>query len=545
MIYLYFYLISFSMIGYGYFAKKLLKINSNCIGILGLLGISLLAIISYSSTLFIVHGFLFNSIIHLGGVILFLFFIKNLKNQFNEFIIYFVFFSILLIFISVGKNHDDFPYYHFPYAYLLTEFSHPIGLGQLNNGFRSPSSIFFINSLFYLPGVDYYLFHITPAFILGFANIILYKIVINKKLFEKLKFFNLLALLSFCLINIFFYRLAEHGTDRSGMILVLILIIYLYELIKKNEIKDNGLYQDKLKLFAILICFVVTIKPFYLIYLSLFISILIFKHTRKIFIELIFSNSFFYCLSLILFTFLFTFLNSGCVVFPLEKTCFSDLSWSISKAQITDVKIWFELWSKAGATPNYIVDNRIDYISNFNWFHNWIENYFFNKVTDYTLGIIFLIIIFFLLFRNESFKINKLKFKKFDLIYLFILIFFSEWFLNHPTLRYGGYHIIALVFFIPISLYLTNYNFSYKNFIKKAYILIIITSVIFLFRNVSRLSDEYNLYNYNLINDTKFQFIGGDKKFHMRYNDHITLYFHEYQTKKIFGKKFLILSRKN
>ena len=112
-------------------------------------------------------------------------------------------------------------------------------------------------------------------------------------------------------------------------------------------------------------------------------------------------------------------------------------------------------------------------------------------------------------------------------------------------MRYGGYHIIALIFFIPISLYLTNYNFSYKNFIKKAYILIIITSIIFLFRNVSRLSDEYNLYNYNLINDTKFQFIGGDKKFHMRYNDHITLYFHKYQKKKIFGKKFLILSRKN
>ena len=131
-------------------------------------------------------------------------------------ILYFL--QLLLIFISVGKNHDDFLYYHFPYTYLLTEFSHPIGLGQLNNGFRSPSSIFFISSLFYLPGAEYYLFHITPAFILGFANIILYKIVIDKKLFEKLKFFNLLALFSFCLINIFFYCLAEHGTDRSGMI---------------------------------------------------------------------------------------------------------------------------------------------------------------------------------------------------------------------------------------------------------------------------------------------------------------------------------------
>ena len=78
MMYLYFYLISFSLIGYGYFAKKLLKIDTNCFGILGLLGITLLAIISYSSTLFISHGYLFNSIIHLGGIIFFSFLLKIL-----------------------------------------------------------------------------------------------------------------------------------------------------------------------------------------------------------------------------------------------------------------------------------------------------------------------------------------------------------------------------------------------------------------------------------------------------------------------------------
>ena len=112
-------------------------------------------------------------------------------------------------------------------------------------------------------------------------------------------------------------------------------------------------------------------------------------------------------------------------------------------------------------------------------------------------------------------------------------------------MRYGGYHIIALIFFVPISLYLTNYNINYKDFIKKAYIFIIITSIIFLFRNVSRLNDEYKQYNYNLINDTNFQFIGGDKKFHLRYNDHIALYSNQYHTKKILGKNFLILSREN
>ena len=113
-------------------------------------------------------------------------------------------FSLLIIFIAVGKNHDDFPYYHFPYISILTEFSHPFGLGLLNNGFRSPSSIFFLGSMFYLPGVGVYLFHITPAIILGFANLILLKKVFDKNTFDQFKLDNLISLISIIFINIFF-----------------------------------------------------------------------------------------------------------------------------------------------------------------------------------------------------------------------------------------------------------------------------------------------------------------------------------------------------
>ena len=30
-----------------------------------------------------------------------------------------------------------------------------------------------------------------------------------------------------------------------------------------------------------------------------------------------------------------------------------------------------------------------------NWFGNWIDNYFFNKVSDFLLGLLFLITIFY------------------------------------------------------------------------------------------------------------------------------------------------------
>ena len=81
-----------------------------------------------------------------------------------------MFISILLF-----KNHDDFTYYHFPYTYYLTQHSFFFGVGEFNHGFRTPSSIFYINSLFYLPFIEYYLFNVSQVLILGFANLILIK----------------------------------------------------------------------------------------------------------------------------------------------------------------------------------------------------------------------------------------------------------------------------------------------------------------------------------------------------------------------------------
>ena len=73
----------------------------------------------------------------------------------------------------MAKTHDDFPYYHFPYTYYLNESSMIVGVGQYNNGFRTPSSLFYLNSLFYLPFIKYYMYSIAAILIMGFANLIL------------------------------------------------------------------------------------------------------------------------------------------------------------------------------------------------------------------------------------------------------------------------------------------------------------------------------------------------------------------------------------
>lgn len=545
MIFFYFYLISFSLIGYGLLASKVLDININTIGFFGLLGISVLTLFSFCSSIFISHNYIFNFLLIFLGNVFFIVWSKRIANIKKELIYYFLTFSILIVFILLGKNHDDFSYYHFPYIYLLTEYSHPIGLGQLNNGFRNPSSIFFLSSIFYLPKVNFYLFHIAPAFFLGFANLFLIKNVFDKKLFQNSNFICYLSLILFIFINIFFYRLSEHGTDRSGLILAICLIVLLLEIINSNLSIQK--IADNIKFLTILACLLISLKPFYLIY-SVFFLILFFDNkTKKIVFDLFFSKTFIYCLFFIFFVFFYTFINSGCLVFPAKFTCFYNLDWSFSPNVIEDVRVWYELWSKGGATPHNVVDDRVFYISGFNWISNWIDVYFFNKVSDFILGLLFLLVIFLFPFLiNKNFKLKKEKKNvKYLSVYILIIFCFFEWFYNHPALRYGGYHLFALVVYVPTCIFLSKYNFNRKFFHKTALILILITITIFLGRNISRLNYEYKVYSYNPLLNTNFQFHGGDEKFHFRYSELMKNNISKYLKVNFLGKEFIILKTKN
>ena len=71
-----------------------------------------------------------------------------------------------------------------------------------------------------------------------------------------------------------------------------------------------------------------------------------------------------------------------------------------------------------------------------------------------------------------------------------------EWFYNHPALRYGGYIIFALIFFIPLSIFLSNYEMS-KNFRFKVIILFFLITSIFVGRNIDRIIYEQNFYQAN------------------------------------------------
>ena len=94
----------------------------------------------------------------------------------------------------------------------------------------------------------------------------------------------------------------------------------------------------------------------------------------------------------------------------MAKTCFESFFWGYGKENVISAMQWYEIWSKAGASPNYRVENFSEYLSNFNWVSNWLTNYFFNKMSDFLLGILLSLAIVMIIFKVK--KISFSNFKK-------------------------------------------------------------------------------------------------------------------------------------
>tara|TARA_B110001452_G_C15162869_1_gene404433 strand:- start:14 stop:793 length:780 start_codon:yes stop_codon:yes gene_type:complete len=205
-------------------------------------------------------------------------------------------------------------------------------------------------------------------------------------------------------------------------------------------------------------------------------------------------------LSLISITSVF---NTGCVLYPVEVTCFENFKWAIKSSEVIDMNNWYELWSKGGAAPNFRVDNPSEYILFFNWVPNWLNIYFFNKVSDFLLGLILMIIIFCIVFYSKK-KKESLKRKNF-FIFFILLCLVAEWFYNHPALRYGGYSLIAGILFLSFSQILEKNSLRTKELKKKAFVLVTIAFLVFTIRNGIRINNEIDKYSYKPLKNFSYK----------------------------------------
>ncbi len=507
-------LILFSTIGFGLIFSKILKFenfNYNY-GIIGILGLFILSVIASYTHLVVSHHYVHNIILILIGLMGLLFLNKSNLNE-----IKFVFFTFILLFIAliIAKTNEDFGYYHLPNSLQFSEQKLQFGLGNLNHGFKHVSSLFMIMSLNYLPYVDHFLFNLTNfLFLTFFVSFVLKEVYFNNK--KNLNLSNFVISLFLVLVLSKFSRLAEYGSDIAGQLVILISFFYILEFFFNESIKENKI--NYLKISILLIIFASTLKFISVIYVILFVIFLLkIKKKLKTILSLVQINFIIY---LILATSIFLFLNftaTGCVIYPIEITCTSNyFEWALDSDVVQSLNFVYEVWSKGGLGPGFSVDNQNEYIKHLNWVPNWTNVYFIGKFSDYIFITILIIFIYACFFFKDLFyskKINLKKNKSYLFFYFLIAVIFFVWFLNFPTLRYSGYVIVFMLLIFPFSIYASQkISFTNENYIKKISIIFLISYSIFLFKNISRISNELKLAETGHHNFSNFPFYWTDKK---------------------------------
>ena len=204
------------------------------LSLIGLLGLFSLYLISSITHIFLPHNYFHNIILHLIGLIVAYFFRKEFKKDELKFI--FGFFIALFIGLLISKTNEDFPYYHLPFSLQLVEQKLQFGLGNINIAYNHFSSLFHINSVFYLPFVDFYLFNLTNFLfqIFFFSGLLL---LIKRN--ETPNFTKTFLSLTLILYLVKFSRLAEYGADLPGQLLALYSIIFCSIIFLSDKILEE------------------------------------------------------------------------------------------------------------------------------------------------------------------------------------------------------------------------------------------------------------------------------------------------------------------
>jgi hypothetical protein len=495
LIYLSVLLISFSFIGYGsilcrFLDRDLLLKN---IGYIGLVGMFCSTVISYGTIFFVKHGYVHNIIFHFIGLLFFFYFLIYNKI-FIDFKKYLSIYSILFIGLLILRNHDDFDYYHLTYSLGLTENKIILGLGNLGHGYTHHSSIFFLNSLLFLPHIKHFLFHSIGWISLFFVNVIILEELIDKKRI-KLNFEFFFYILSFLFINFKFFRIGSYGTDLSGQIIILCLIPLIYKIYKFNNI--NNFDKTYFSLIVILITYLTSLKSFMILNFLYLVPLLFFTKIKNIKLILL-PRVLLVSLTGILLLISINISYTGCAIYPVKETCFEKkLEWSLKKDHVENMNQWYQQWSKAGAGINYRIENPKDYIKNLNWLPNWYERYFLYKFKETLLGILFLIILVTGLYlyktKKQNIELKTSSIRSIKILSFVSVILFLEWFFYHPALRYGGYYLVAILIFIPASILLSKFNISFYNKKNITIFLIILSYSLFNLKNFTRILEEKDI----------------------------------------------------
>ena len=478
--------------GYSSFVKKLFSIDGDTKNIHLLLGIFFIMILSLLLNFFFPLKVFLLPVCTIG-IILFIY--EKLKNKIkiNYFIHFLVLFFLSFITYKHGDNIDS-PMYHLQIIKWLSNEKIVFGLSNLEIRFSINSMWFNILSILQ--------FKYEKFNNIYFLNFIPFSIIITECFtkFEAQKKFSLLFLNFFIIFLIFFSFLHPfrngiilnhlHNTevDTVGMIFFT-LSIYLFLKFWEKQTGEKFI----LLLVASLITLFVKISYVTVIFLPTLAFLFFFKKLDRnnIIFSLIITSlsSIFWAIK--------SFILSGCIIFPVSKTCFNTI-WSPGVDEIN-------LYSKI--IKSYARDTRerqryhdFDHtIDSFSWFKPWFLDNVSNALLQISIGVVVISIsLIFILYLTKLLSgFNKILLKKYFIIVIFFFISWLFWF-QAPEIRFGWAVIIATPCFIFSILI---FHFKKKlYYLLNPYLITLFMMAILLYDNVNNLSYS------NLLNPYTKQF---------------------------------------
>ena len=221
--------------------------------------------------------------------------------------------SLILYFDTIYR--PDANLYHLPYTRIINENKLIIGISNVHFRFGHTSIIQYLNAIF-----NNYLFKdngiIIPASII-FSSVVLYFLnQINKNISKKIYCYYTFLLLSFILYG--YNRYSEFGNDTIAHLIFFFLTSYFL----KEKFIDDIEYKEFFKISLLsLYCFMLKTSLVFALFFPVYFLI---KNFKKSFL-FNFSNIFIFLVIIMWFS--KNIFVSGCVIYPIQITCFENLEW--------------------------------------------------------------------------------------------------------------------------------------------------------------------------------------------------------------------------
>ena len=466
-------LVSVSISGYGRIIKLNIQKNFFLDIFLGFVSLTLIITITH---FFSKISILISFVLFILGIVFFFFKKKISSLKFLEFksLYYFI---IILLFIPIfltQKYHEDFGYYHLPYALSFVEEKIIFGFANIDSSYVYNSIWLNLYSIFFFNDKNFN-FLTLPSFLLFLSFILfsLYQIVQkDKKLIS-----DYLLLISLFYFILKFTRISEFGVDLPAAIFSILTIYYFLkfsEVIFINEKKEYFFLTSIFSIFSILI----KLSTIPIILLPIFLYLKYFKYLNFDILRI----RFLFVYTLFFTFFVQQFIYTGCLFFPSNFTCLN-VSW-FSEDNINLAR-HIKLINKGYFSIAKDISPE-EYLENFNWLSFWFKRNFI-EIFEHILTML-LPILFFLFSQKNKINNNLSLNDKFGL-YFFLILGFLFWINYSPVYRFAIHLFITLIFVLLIS------NLVLRKFSNKIFFIFTIIFIFFSFtKNIIRLSKVEDIF---------------------------------------------------